>query len=377
MNSPPWLSAKHKRVARDSFLRLKSLPRASSSCSLDGMDIEQWDVTDSDILGEGSHSVVFKYQTPSGSIYAVKEPRSPVGLDSPKSSDCSQHLRHANIVSHKVFGSKGRTVMEYIDGGSVHEVMESEGAFDEERTKEALYDVLLGLSYLHRHGIVHKDIKPANILYDTTTDSYKLCDWVGDCDQVSSANRGVSCPVGSPSFLAPEVIRTQHHSEASDIWGVGCTALNMLTGKVPWEKEDNVFAIMFKVSQGHHPEFPSDKISDNMRDFLELCFKADAEERPSAVELLNHPLFIVDESFSSLFRLNEDNESGTEFVDVIESKFEDSLKFSAPASKSRGRVDGILERLQAQIIGDKASKCSAKIDSKLAMFSSILRILLF
>ena len=151
--------------------------------------------------------------------------------------------------------------------------------------------VLTGLAYMHENGIIHRDVKPANILIDTRTDTFKLCDWIGE----GESKNCVSSVVGTPVFLAPEVVRSGRHCLSSDTWALGCTVLNLATGTLPWSSEDNVFAAMFKTAHGHPPPHPQD-LSPPLRDLLALSFEPDSTLRPApdmllAIVLASYPDF--------------------------------------------------------------------------------------
>lgn len=181
--------------------------------------------------------------------------------------------------------------MEFIDGGSLADVIARSGALPEERVEQIAKHVLLGLAYMHENGIVHRDVKPANILVDTCTDTFKLCDWIVE----EEASNCVNSVMGTPVFLAPEVVRSGRHCFSSDTWALGCTVLNIVTGTLPWSSEDNVFAAMFKTANGHAPPHPKD-LSLPLRDLLALSFEPDATLRPApdallAIVLASHPDF--------------------------------------------------------------------------------------
>ena len=97
---------------------------------------------------------------------------------------------------------------------------------------------------------------------------------------------------GTPQFMAPEVIRQSGHGSKADIWSVGCTVIQMLTGHPPWNEMSNAQALMFHVGSAKSvPNFP-DGISSEIHGFLTLCFQFAPEDRPSCRELLTHP-FVV------------------------------------------------------------------------------------
>jgi len=259
---------------------------------------DQWMHATKDVIGEGATSVVYRCRFGGDGHYvAIKSPSSPAArrsATSPKACDefrRSRRLHHNNVVGYLALGCQGNLVMEFIDGGSLADVIARSGALPEERVEQIAKHVLLGLAYMHENGIVHRDVKPANILVDTCTDTFKLCDWIVE----EEASNCVNSVMGTPVFLAPEVVRSGRHCFSSDTWALGCTVLNIVTGTLPWSSEDNVFAAMFKTANGHAPPHPKD-LSLPLRDLLALSFEPDATLRPApdallAIVLASHPDF--------------------------------------------------------------------------------------
>jgi eukaryotic-like serine/threonine-protein kinase len=94
----------------------------------------------------------------------------------------------------------GSLAMEYVDGGSLADVVACEGALDEGRVVHALAGVVAGLVVLHEHGLIHRDVKPANVMLDSRTGACKLTDWIGSQAEDASLEQGK--PVGTPVFMA-------------------------------------------------------------------------------------------------------------------------------------------------------------------------------
>ncbi len=142
------------------------------------------------------------------------------------------------------------------------------------------------LTYLHGNGIIHRDIKAANILI-TAEGSIKVGDF-GVASQVLSNLRRNSF-VGSPYWMAPEVIKRSTYDSKADIWSLGITLVEMLTGEPPLahiEPSRAIFIIPKNAPPRLHPSF-----SDALRDLVALCLHDDPQQRPSARDLLGHPIF--------------------------------------------------------------------------------------
>mmetsp|Transcript_45355 Transcript_45355/g.106446 ORF Transcript_45355/g.106446 Transcript_45355/m.106446 type:complete len:431 (-) Transcript_45355:283-1575(-) len=243
-------------------------------------------------IGAGFDGNVYRaHDSETGEIYAIKQPSSPrarrasMSPEGRKLANSLEGLDHENVLRHRHGFENGDMVMEYVEGGSMVDFIERQGGkLREDQTAKLMEQVLSGLVYLHSKGVVHKDIKPANLLL-TEEGKVKISDIAGAPEERPG---GLKVPVGTPVFLAPEVVRTGAHEAASDIWSVGCSALQCLTGKLPWDEEDNAFSAMFKVGHGKAPQLPND-LTTSCRHFLEDCFSPDPAERPSAEDLLEHP----------------------------------------------------------------------------------------
>ena len=254
------------------------------------------------LLGSGATSVV--YRCPSGKTgkyVAVKRLSSPAARSaatSPKARDefkRTRSLHHDNIVSYIALGWEGNLTMEYVDGGSLADFIGRNGPLGEAQAVRVAVHVARGLAYMHVKNMIHRDVKPANILIDTRTNTFKLCDWIGQEEfhpcppSISSTPRPLSSnPSGTPVFLAPEVVRSGRHCPSSDTWALACTVINLISGRLPWADEDNVFAAMFKTAHDQAPPFDSQHMSQPMINMLALSFEPDPVVRPDAAALLVH-----------------------------------------------------------------------------------------
>ncbi|KAL1533685.1 mitogen-activated protein kinase kinase kinase [Salvia divinorum] len=142
--------------------------------------------------------------------------------------------------------------------------------------------ILHGLKYLHDQGVVHRDIKCANILVHTNG-LVKLADF--GLAKATKLNDVKSCK-GTAFWMAPEVVRSQGYGLAADIWSLGCTVLEMLTRRFPYGDMECMPAL-YRIGKGKRPPIP-DSLSSDARDFLLKCLQADPSVRSTAAELLNH-----------------------------------------------------------------------------------------
>ncbi|EPX73993.1 STE/STE11 protein kinase Byr2 [Schizosaccharomyces octosporus yFS286] len=205
-----------------------------------------------------------------------------------------QELAHEHIVQYlgsNLTSEYLNIFLEYVPGGSVTGLLEMYGSFEAPLVRNFIKQTLEGLQYLHSKGIVHRDIKGANILVDNKG-KIKISDF-GISKKLELENpddKNVSSRQslqGSSFWMAPEVVKQTEHTEKTDIWSLGCLVIEMLTSKHPYPTCDQMQAI-FKIGQNIPPEYPPD-VAPSVHDFLNKTFAIDCNERPTASELLQHP----------------------------------------------------------------------------------------
>ncbi|KAM0898140.1 hypothetical protein ACQ4PT_022103 [Festuca glaucescens] len=188
--------------------------------------------------------------------------------------------------------------MELVPGGTAADAASAAGGIGERAARRVLRRVASALRYLHDvAGVVHGDVKGRNVLLGGGHDGYggaKLADF-GTARLVSEpAPRG---PRGTPAWMAPEVARGGAPTPASDVWSLGCTAVELLAGRRPWSEAGGALEVgelLLRVGYGvGRPELPA-RMSDPCRDFLDRCLRRDASERWSCEQLLRHPFLAVD-----------------------------------------------------------------------------------
>lgn len=205
-----------------------------------------------------------------------------------------KNLSHPHIVRYygmEITESHINIFLEYVPGGSIESLLRKFGKFGEAVASCYTQQILLGLQYLHERGVLHRDIKGANLLVDENG-NVKLADFGSSksIDELNATVEGRSL-TGTPNFMAPEVIINAKYTNGSDIWAVGCTLLEMLTGQPPWAqmKFDNPISAMFHIAQSKvGPKVPDD-LSEQAKSFINACFAMDSDVRPTAAELLCHP----------------------------------------------------------------------------------------
>ncbi|EFO22683.1 STE/STE11/MEKK2 protein kinase [Loa loa] len=180
--------------------------------------------------------------------------------------------------------------IEYMTGGSVKDCIATYGPLSSAVAGKYTYQVLQGLEYLHRNEIIHRDIKPANILRDSNG-NVKIGDFGSAKRLQTICSQQASTFIGTPNYMAPEVVlgRTKHGRKA-DIWSVGCTLVEMLTTKPPWDDLEPM-AIIFNIAH-HNPSYELPLEADPALAYLvSTIFERNVEKRPSASQLLNNIAF--------------------------------------------------------------------------------------
>ena len=190
-------------------------------------------------------------------------------------------------------------IMEYCDQGSLEQVLRRSGRsrFEAAEVRQIVRQVLLGLSYLHSKSVMHRDIKPSNIL-QASDGSIKISDF--DCaTQCAGLNSMKRTCVGTPYYIAPEVVLSEKSSFSADVWSLGCTVLHLATGSPPFGSLKGVIA-MYRMVERPATEFiPAADTGGDARsvidgvegldDFLMKCWRRRPGERPTAHQLLEHP----------------------------------------------------------------------------------------
>ncbi|KAH9498127.1 Mitogen-activated protein kinase kinase kinase 2 [Bulinus truncatus] len=202
-----------------------------------------------------------------------------------------RNFQHERIVQYYGCQQENKVLsifMEYMPGGSVLDHMKTYGALTENVSRKYTKQILQGLAFLHKNVIVHRDIKAANVLRDNLG-NIKLGDFGASkrLQTITSAT-GLKTAVGTPHWMAPEVINGEGYGRKADLWSVGCTVVEMLTMKPPFADYEP-FAAMFQIATCKHPkyELPSGS-STTVKEFLQQTFQRMGSDRPSAEDLLEH-----------------------------------------------------------------------------------------
>jgi len=289
LDSIPMREAAKKEVTHEDIEQLTQAQMASC--------------TEGPVLGRGTYGVVHMAMLPGGKLVALKvvqvqkRHKSESIAAVRREVDVLRTLKHPNIIQFHGCHVNRREIyifMELATNGSLTQLARKFGQLSERNIRHYTRQMLSGLRYLHDRGIVHRDIKGENILIDGNGVA-KLGDFGCSKALAEAANhsqQGCASLVGSPYWMAPEVIRSEAYGTKADVWSLGCTVVEMLNGgRPPWnETFDNVYSAMFFIgnSNGLPTSIPDD-ITPDCESFLNRCFERDAAARASVAELLEHP----------------------------------------------------------------------------------------
>ncbi len=200
-------------------------------------------------------------------------------------------LVHPNIVQVYDTGNDGGQyyiVMEYVRGRSGAQLLQAEGKLDPETTVEIGAQACAGLDYAHRHGIIHRDVKPGNLMIiggptgggDMTV---KLADFGIARASEQTRITQVGSVVGTAAYLAPEQARGDEATPSSDVYSLGVVLYQFLTGRLPYEGASLAeLAVRQQSEQPLHPSSYSEDVSEAIGDAVLVALESDQSRRFAA-----------------------------------------------------------------------------------------------
>lgn len=218
-----------------------------------------------DMLGQGGMGIVFKAHDPTiERDVAIKLLPEDVAADEQalrrfrEEAKAAGKLNHPNVIAIYEIGQEGNTyylAMELVTGGSAEDALVKHGAFSFLDATRMMIDACKGLTAAHAAGMVHRDIKPANLLR-TADGTAKLTDF-GLAKGLTARTQQLTqtgMVVGTPYFMSPEQCEARALDARSDIYSLGATYYNLLTGKNPYEESDSIMQIMYAHCHGQVPD---------------------------------------------------------------------------------------------------------------------------
>eukprot|EP01012_Entosiphon_sulcatum_P064746 TRINITY_DN9358_c0_g1_i1.p1 TRINITY_DN9358_c0_g1~~TRINITY_DN9358_c0_g1_i1.p1 ORF type:complete len:858 (+),score=92.00 TRINITY_DN9358_c0_g1_i1:41-2614(+) len=305
--SPDGDASPHPQNESETFATAESA--ASPAAQVSGIcgqfvDTEghSWAVSDI-VIGRGGFGAVHLGMDTNGALVAVKQLRA-VGvtgdlLETVLKEICLlSQFNHRNVVRYLgsgICGNNVMVVMEYVAGGTLETIMRNFRHLPLSSIGRYASDTLKGLAYLHKNDVLHRDVKPRNVLVGTAG-SCKLADFG------TAGKLGTECNAGTLVYMAPETLQFKQWGKASDIWSFGVMLHQLVAGVLPFT-EDNAYALVHKLRCGEAPlrDFTTTVVHPDVVEVVADCLSLQPERRSSAKDLLQLPFFsrYVRRSFGS------------------------------------------------------------------------------
>eukprot|EP00834_Sanchytrium_tribonematis_P000849 NODE_17_length_48642_cov_1.199349.p13 type:complete len:381 gc:universal NODE_17_length_48642_cov_1.199349:19206-20348(+) len=241
-------------------------------------------------IGNGSYGTVYKaVNNTTGALVALKQVSMEDGTIM-KEIEFMKSCNNEYIIGLDDYYIEEETLyiaMEFCPAGSIADVMKyTELTLNEKQIQSVVRDALYGLDYLHQRLAIHRDIKAGNLLL-TKQGRVKLGDF-GVSASLSDAVRKRNTVIGTPYWMAPEIIQEIGYNTSADIWSLGITIIEMADSKPPFHHIHPMRAIFMIPNKPPPTVQDPPKWSSKFNDFVKCCLEKIPDERPTARQLINH-----------------------------------------------------------------------------------------
>ncbi|KAF3479789.1 STE/STE20/PAKA protein kinase [Arthroderma uncinatum] len=215
----------------------------------------------------------------------------------------SQHPNIVNFLDSFLQESSNElwVVMEFMEGGALTDVIEQNPVIQEDQISTICYETCKGLAHLHGQNIIHRDIKSDNVLLDRVG-NVKITDF-GFCAKLTESKSKRATMVGTPYWMAPEVVKQKEYGPRVDVWSLGIMAIELIESEPPYLNEEPLKALYLIATNGTPCLKKPEKLSKELKSFLSVCLCVDVRSRASSDELLSHEFLKNGCSLASLAEL--------------------------------------------------------------------------
>ncbi|ODV58334.1 YOL113Wp-like protein [Ascoidea rubescens DSM 1968] len=217
----------------------------------------------------------------------AKQPRKELIVNEILVMKDSQHKNIVNFLEAYLRGSSELwVVMEYMEGGSLTDVIDRNDRLSEPQIAAICLETTKGLGFLHKKHIIHRDIKSDNVLLDSKG-NVKITDF-GYCAKLTQQRNKRATMVGTPYWMAPEVVKQKEYDEKIDIWSLGIMTIEMIEGEPPYLTEEPLRALFLIATHGTPKLKNPGELSDSIMKFLSICLCVEVPYRATADDLIKH-----------------------------------------------------------------------------------------